>query len=132
MQTRDKTHAIDLGALERLIHVVAWYNLNSEDTHPVGAKQANGYGLYDMSGNMWEWTLDEYIDTYNGVPSDGHQPVGLIPTCSTRCDNGAARRVARGGSWNRDASVLRVAYRNSLSPDRRNDYLGLRLRRTLP
>jgi len=112
---------------------VAWYSQNSDlDTHPVGAKQANGYGLYDMSGNVWEWTLDEYRDTYNGAPSDGHQPVGSIPTCSTRCDNGAAWRVRRGGSWSFDASILRVAYRGSRSPDHRGDGLGLRLRRTLP
>jgi len=112
---------------------VAWYDENSgEDTHPVGAKQANGYGLYDMSGNVWEWMLDEYIDTYNGAPSDGHQPVGLIPTCSTRCDNGAADRVNRGGSWRYVASTLHVAYRISSPPDLRDGLLGLRLRRTLP
>jgi len=111
---------------------VAWYILNSDDgTRPVGTKRANGYGLYDMSGNVSEWTLDEYRDTYNGAPSDGHQPVGSIPTCSAVCDNGAARRVFRGGSWNLNAFYLRVALRGGRSPYPNGD-LGLRLRRTLP
>ena len=111
---------------------VAWYDDNSESsTQPVGTKRANGYGLHDMSGNVWEWVLDEYR-YYEGAPSDGHQAVGLVPTCRMMCDNGAARRVNRGGSWLSVAGSLRVAYRRSFSPDYRNDNLGLRLRRTLP
>jgi len=112
---------------------VAWYASNSGGgTQPVGTKRANGYGLHDMSGNVWEWTLDEYKSDYNGAPSDGHQAVGSIPTCSTKCDNGAARRVFRGGCWFYDASHLRVALRYCISPVPRNGNLGLRLRRTLP
>jgi len=112
---------------------VAWYSSNSGgDTKPVGTKQANAFGLHDMSGNVWEWTLDEYKSDYNGAPSDGHQAVGSIPTCSTKCDNGAARRVFRGGCWFYDASHLRVALRYCISPVPRNGNLGLRLRRTLP
>jgi len=112
---------------------VAWYYQNSGDgTQPVGTKRANGYGLHDMSGNVWEWTLDEYRGNYNGAPSDGQQAVGSLPTCSTRCDNGAAGRVSRGGGWVNDASDLRVANRYSDPPDHRYGALGLRLRRTLP
>jgi len=111
---------------------VAWYDSNWRDgTQPVGTKRANGYGLHDMSGNVWEWVLDEYGD-YTSAPSDGHQAAGSIPTCSIECDIGAAGRVFRGGCWNFDASRLRVAFRASSSPDRRIDNLGLRLRRTLP
>ena len=111
---------------------VAWHFSNSGDgTQPVGTKRANGYGLHDMSGNVFEWTLDEYGD-YDSAPRDGHQAAGSIPACGIECDIGAARRVNRGGSWILDASNLRVASRNSDSPDRRRGYLGLRLRRTLP
>jgi formylglycine-generating enzyme required for sulfatase activity len=112
---------------------VAWYSSNSDDgTQPVGTKRANGYGLHDMSGNVWEWVLDELTIDYSNAPSDGHQAVGSLPTCSTKCDNGAAGRVNRGGGWNSGAGSLRVALRDSASPDNRYDSLGLRLRRTLP
>jgi len=111
---------------------VAWYDQNSGDgTQPVGTKRANGYGLHDMSGNVWEWVLDAYSD-YTSAPSDGHQAAGSIPTCSIKCDIDAAGRVDRGGSWLSVASNLRVARRDSGSPDHRLDDLGLRLRRTLP
>jgi formylglycine-generating enzyme required for sulfatase activity len=112
---------------------VAWYASNSGGgTKAVGTKQANAFGLHDMSGNVWEWTLDEYKSDYTGAPSDGQQAVGSLPTCSTKCDNGAAGRVNRGGSWSDVASNLRVAYRFSVSPVLRLGVLGLRLRRTLP
>ena len=112
---------------------VAWHLSNSGyDTKPVGTKRANGYGLHDMSGNVWEWVLDEYKSDYSNAPSDGHQAVGSIPTCSTKCDNGAAWRVSRGGSWVYGAGFLRVADRGGLSPDDLHVFLGLRLRRTLP
>ncbi|MBM4291022.1 MAG: hypothetical protein FJ138_05885 [Deltaproteobacteria bacterium] len=119
---------------------VAWYGAYNNSgnvpqtggTRDVAQLKPNAYGLYDMSGNVWEWVLDEYKDSYNGAPSEGHQLVGSLPTCSTRCDNGAARRVLRGGGWYDGASSLRVANRYSHSPDIRYDDLGLRLRRTLP
>jgi formylglycine-generating enzyme required for sulfatase activity len=85
-----------------------------------------------MSGNVWEWVLDEYRTNYEGAPSDGHHAVGSLPECEMICENGAARRAIRGGSWNIDADLLRVAYRHVNSPDFRYYNLGLRLRRTLP
>jgi formylglycine-generating enzyme required for sulfatase activity len=111
---------------------VAWYSSNSGGSrHPVGRKQANGYGLYDMSGNVWEWTLDEYHSSYSGAPSDG-SAWGSVPVCRQMCDIGSARRIFRGGSWRNDADSLRVANRNGASSDDRYDDLGFRLRRTLP
>ena len=107
---------------------VAWYSQNSGGgTKPVGTKRANGYGLHDMSGNVREWVLDEFKDSYTIPPSDGHQAVG----CDLKCDNGEdVRRVSRGGSWLDKADELRVAHRKSNSPDFRDSRLGLRLRRT--
>ena len=51
---------------------VAWYDGNSGDTtHPVGQKEPNGLGLYDMSGNVYEWVEDCWHDTYDEAPADG-------------------------------------------------------------
>ena len=111
---------------------VGWYSSNSGDsTHPVGTLSANGFGLYDMSGNVWEWTLDKYHSSYTGAPSDG-SVWGDLPICNQMCDTGSAGRVFRGGSWVNFAVNLRVAYRFYYSPGNRNVNLGFRLRRTIP
>jgi len=125
---------------------VAWYKSNTNHTgtralalgrgfdeigtKAVGTKRANGYGLHDMSGNVWEWTLDEWHNSYSGAPSNGSQAWGNVPTCRQACDNSSARRVVRGGSWISGAGSLRVADRNDRSPGLRYDLLGFRLRRT--
>ena len=101
---------------------VGWYEQNSgHSTHPVGRKQANAFGLYDMSGNVWEWVEDSYHANYNGAPSDG-----------TAWQGDRARRVLRGGSWSSLADALRSANRSSIDAASRGSDVGFRVARTLP
>jgi len=77
----------------------AWTDENSNGTtHPVGTKQPNELGLYDMSGNVWEWCWDWYTDNY---------PTG--PTTNYKGAATGVERMARGGSWDDDASDASVA-----------------------
>ena len=109
----------DLGA-------VAWYANNSDgETHPVGQKQPNAWGLHDMLGNVWEWCADHWHDSYDGAPVDG----------SAWLDDGAdtgALRVVRGGSWDNDARSVRAAFRFRIRPGGRSDGLGFRCSRVQP
>ncbi len=102
---------------------VGWYDENSgSKTHPVAQKRANAWGLYDMTGNVWEWTWDRYDSSYY-QSSSNVDPVG---------PNGGSSRVNRGGSWYSVASSARVAARNDLDPSLRSSYLGFRLSRSNP
>ena len=100
-----------------MIDAVAWYTDNSgSSTHIVGSKRANALGIYDMSGNVWEWCKDWYASSY--VSYDTNNPVG---------PSSGSYRVNRGGSWSGNASSCRVANRGNGSPGDRNAYLGFRV-----
>ena len=95
-----------------------WYKNNSSDTtHPVGQKQANAWGLYDMHGNVFEWCWDWYGDYPSGEWTD---PVGA---------SSGAIRVLRGGAWSHDGQYARSACRYGTSPWSWNVNMGLRLQR---
>ena len=96
----------------------SWYNANAGGkTHPVCQKRPNQFGLFDMSGNVWEWCSDRWADDYSGAGNDN--PIGP--------STGSAR-VFRGGSWiNRAALDCRVALRVHDDPGLRIDFLGFRL-----
>ena len=85
----------------------AWYSANSGwKTHEVKKKQLNGYGLYDMSGNVWEWCWDWYS---NSTPEGGQDPTGAVS---------GTHRVSRGGSWLLDAnSAARACWGGSIPGD---------------
>ena len=90
-------------------------------TAPTGSFAANGWGLHDMLGNVWEWTEDCWNDSYAGAPSDG----------SASGHGDCSHRVLRGGSWSNGPTVLRAAARNRAPTDDRSDVVGFRVARTL-
>jgi len=98
---------------------IAWYSKNSgKSTHPVGGKRPNAFGLYDMSGNVFEICTDVHnMDGYEGAPTDG----------SANTIGDSEFRVARGGSWEEDASDMRVSLRVIIGPSDRTGNLGFRV-----
>ena len=94
---------------------------DGKQTSPVGSFAPNGYGLYDMVGNVSQWVEDCYHPTYENAPTDG----------SAWNSGDCALHVVRGSSWFSNPGPPRSAVRGWGAPDRRNSYLGFRIGRTL-
>jgi len=101
---------------------VAWYSDNSgERTNQVGLKLPNGAGVFDMSGNVWEWCWDWYCeDYYKNSPEN-----------NPRGPDTGSFRIIRGGSWAHSAANHRVASRLNAFPYRGNSFMGLRVVRNI-
>ncbi len=98
---------------------VGWYDKNSYgETKPVGLKYPNELGLYDMSGNVYEWIEDDWHGNYDGAPTDG--------TAWLAVDRGSDR-VVRGGGWGDGARGCRVSCRGNTGATGRGNDLGFRL-----
>ena len=92
-----------------------------QKTTPTGSFSANSFGLYDMHGNVWEWTQDCWNDSYSGAPKNG----------SAWTSGDCSRRVVRGGSWLDYPQYFRSAVRFGIGTSYRDFSFGFRVARTL-
>ena len=107
--------------VDSLLGNIAWYYNNSGNTtHAVAGKAANAFGMYDMSGNVWEWCNDWWGSTYYST-SPSMDPAG---------PSSGSYRVLRGGGWGYISDPCRSSYRDSVGPDPRGYGVGFRVART--
>jgi formylglycine-generating enzyme required for sulfatase activity len=104
---------------DSLLGNIAWFSSNSNSqTRPVGGKLGNGYGLHDMSGNVYEWVNDRFSSYSSGAQTNPSGPAT------------GSNRVFRGGSWGNVSDNCRASIRNNTFPDFINLYVGFRAART--
>ena len=108
-----------VGSTPTDLNRVAWYGGTSDNKlHPVGQKEPNAWGLYDVLGNVWEWVEDDWHDSYRGAPEDGSpwldEPRGDL-------------RVVRGGAFFDSEKDVRAAYRFRVNPLNRDFDVGFRV-----
>jgi formylglycine-generating enzyme required for sulfatase activity len=109
------------GEPAELLERYGWFDRNSlGKTHPCGTLKPNDLGLFDMHGNVWQWTQNDYKNKPVDKEADGGELVGVFR---------ASPRVDRGGGWNDDAGNCRAAYRSGNAPGYRYGNLGFRLAR---
>src|SRR5437660_5050195 len=123
--------------------VHAWFNANSGcekvqglfcdhgQTHPVGTKPPNAFGLYDIAGNVWQWTEDCYDNNYAGAPADGRANETPSSDVHANDSQGKCLRVDRGGSWIFPAWLLRSATRERNPAGYRDVIMGFRVAKTI-
>ena len=118
--TRAGTRTVySFGNTKSQLRAYGWYRDNSDNTtHPVRGKRPNGWGLYDLHGNVWEWVADWYGDYPSGRVTDPQGP------------SSGTHRVIRGGGWRYNARDCRTASRGIGMPGFRSSYVGFRLART--
>ena len=98
---------------------LAWFRVTTYKTEPVGTRQGNKFGLFDMYGNVAEWTADCFNSNFKNAPTDG-----------TAWREGSCQfGVVRGGSWLNTAKFLRSKYREQVSKEAKDDTLGFRVAR---
>lgn len=110
-------------SFESELDMYAWYEPNAETkTQPIGQKTPNGIGLYDMSGNVWEWVQDRFDkDYYRNSPKDNPQG-----------PEKGYERILRGGSWYNNSWDLRTSYKVWVGPSYKTDNAGFRLVLSMP
>ncbi len=117
------TTAYSFGDDEDELGRYAWYGENFifGGTHPVGQKEPNPWGLYDIHGNAWEWVQDWFDPNY----------YASSPAVDPQGPQRGTERVVRGGSWHTTATSWRTAFRRDYAPDYRGISIGFRLLRTV-
>jgi len=121
------------GESDREAPTHAWFKQNSAGhTHPAGSKPPNAFGLYDMAGNVWQWTEDCYDNSYAGAPTDGRANETPSSDVHANDSQGKCLRVDRGSSWLYPAWLLRSATRERNPADYRDVIMGFRVARTIP
>ncbi|MFP4655340.1 MAG: formylglycine-generating enzyme family protein [Methanohalobium sp.] len=121
------TTRYSFGNSESKLDEYAWYRENSEHgSHPVGKKNPNPWGLYDMHGNLWEWVQDIYHESYDGAPEDGS-------AWENNTNYSKIMQVLCGGSWQTSAVGCRSASRTYYPPvaRRNSSRIGFRILKEL-